>query len=532
MDRRSLLKAGAFGAAGLAASQWVAGCTAPTVPADQVVLPAPVDEFWDCGVLSGLHDHTSSVLWTRVAPGAAAAVDVRWEVASDPSFGTVVASGSGTASPDTDGTVKVLAQGLAPGSTYFYRFLADGRTSRTGRTRTPHAPGTSPERLRLAVASCQEWASGFWPAWRGIAAEDVDAVLHLGDYIYESGAYTPLTDVRRDPVGTAKDLAGYRLKYRLYRTDPSILDAHARHALVPIWDDHEFTNDYDRTFLVDQPERAAAAYRAWFEYQPVWPVDGTRTYRRLRWGQLADLTLLDTRQYRDDHPAGGQISILLTTGEPGSAVTVADRTLMGRAQRDWMFDGLRTAQSDGVRWKLVGNQVMLSPIRVLDLDEPATRALAPTLPKHAGIYFNADAWDGYQAERDLVTNFLADERVADVAFLTGDIHSFWQSDVVRDYDEDNSPVVAQEYVCGSISSRAADYLGPLADGLPSVLEGLRPGFRYADLQRRGYGVLECTAEGMQMQFRHADALYADAPVVDGASFTAVRGRPGASLRPG
>mgnify|MGYP006279155877 CR=1 FL=1 len=516
MDRRSLLKAGAFGAAGLAASQWLASCTMPSSPA---VFPTPVDPFFDCGVLSGLHDHTSTVLWTRVAPAAEASVDVDWEVADDPTFARIVARGTGVAAPERDGTVKVLAEGLAPGTTYWYRFRADGRTSRTGRTRTPLGPDVADGRVRLAVAACQNYPSGYYPAWRGIADEDVDAVVHLGDYIYESGGYVPLTDVRRDPVGPANDLASYRAKYRLYRTDPDLLDAHAAHALVPIWDDHEFQNDYDRTFIADDPVRAAAAYRAWFEYQPVWPTDGTRTYRRLRWGRLVDLTLLDTRQYRDEHPNGGKLSLALTTTEPANEVARVGRTILGDAQRSWVLDGLGAAQGDGVRWKLVGNQVMISPIRVLDLDEPLLRQADPGLTKHAGLYLNTDAWDGYQWERDLLTKFLHDEGVRDTAFLTGDIHSFWQSDVTRDFDEDFSPVVAQEFVCGSISSRAADFVGPIAEGVAVAASGLRPGFRYVDLQRRGYGVLDCTPERSVMQFRHVDALYPVSPTLDGSRFT-------------
>lgn len=516
MDRRSLLKAGAFGAAGLAASQWVAGCTMPTTPA---AFPVPPDPFFDCGVLSGIHDHTSAVLWTRVAPAATGGpVDVVWEVATDPTFAKVVSKGTGTASAETDGTVKVLAEGLAPGSTYFYRFVVDGRTSRTGRTKTPPTPGNEGGRVRLAVAACQNYPSGYYPAWRGIADEDVDAVVHLGDYIYESGGYVPLTDVRRDPVGPATDLATYRAKYRLYRTDPDILDAHARHAFLPIWDDHEFVNDYDRVTILEEPDRAAAAYRAWFEYQPVWPVDGTRNYRRVRWGNLVDLSLLDTRQYRDAHPNGGKLSLSLTVDGPATEVAAVDRTILGEAQRRWLLDGLGAAQDDGVAWKLVGNQVMISPIRILDLDEPVVREAKPDLTKHAGLYLNTDAWDGYQWERDLLTKFLFDEGVRNTAFLTGDIHSFWQSDVVRDYDEDYSPVVAQEFVCGSVSSRAADFLGALADGVSTAALGLRPGFRYCDLVRRGYGVVDCTADGSVVQYRHTDALYPVAPMVDGSRF--------------
>jgi len=534
VDRRSLLKAGAIGAAGLASTQWLAAC-APAMPgtSPNPVAPLPVDPFYDCGVLSGIHDHTSSVLWTRVAPAATGGpVDVAWEVATDSQFSRVVARGTGVASESTDGCVKVLAEGLAPGTIHYYRFRTDGRISRTGRTKTPFAPNTPGGHVRLAVASCQNYPSGYFPAWRGIAREDVDAVIHLGDYIYESGGYVPLTDVRKDFVGPATDLATYRAKYRMYRTDPDLLDAHAAHALVPIWDDHEFVNDYDRVTILDDPARAAAAYQAWFEYQPVWPIEGTQIYRRARWGRLVDLTLLDTRQYRDAHPNGGKLSLALTTTAPADEVARVGRTLLGDAQRSWVLDGLGAAQDDGVSWKLIGNQVMVSPLRLLDIDEPALRALQPGLTKHAGIYLNTDAWDGYQAERDQLTNFLYNERISNTGFLTGDIHSFWQSDVVRDYDEDFSPVVAQEFVCGSISSRAADFLGSLADSVSQAATTLRPSFRYVDLARRGYGLLDCTPERTVMQFRHVDALYSESSTVNGSRFTWNSGSTAPVLQPG
>jgi alkaline phosphatase D len=499
MDRRTVLRGGLVGVGSVATSAlW--GCT--PAPAD----PVPTGPF-DCGVASGVHSDSAVVLWTRFAPASAGAVDLDWQVATDPAFSEVVASGTALSSAATDGCVKVLAGGLAPGTRYWYRFAVDGTVSPVGRTRTPPAPGQFAPAATFAVASCQDYRSGFYPAWRAIAAEDLDAVIHLGDYIYESGGSSPF-DLRADTVGAATDLAGYRAKYRLYRGDPDLQAAHAAHPFAAVWDDHEFVNDYHRLTLLERPERAQAAYRAWWEYQPVWPIAGDRIHRRARWGDLVDLSLIDTRQYRDPQPmepGGGSPRFGATTEQPIRVVHDADRTILGAGQRQWLLDGFSAAQDDGVTWKLVGNQVMFSPLRLVDLDEPAVRALAPDLPRHAGVYINFDDWDGYQWERDVITNHLHDQGVSNVGFLTGDIHSFWQSRVRRDFDEDYSPVVAQEFVCGSISSRGVDFAGDLAPELAQAVKGTRPGFRFVDLVHRGYGHVTCTPEHAAVEFRRVDA---------------------------
>ena len=386
-----------------------------------------------------------------------------------------------------------------------------------GSDQNPASGGCGGLVRRFAVASCQSWSAGFYPAWRAIAAEDLDAVIFLGDYIYESdgGGSGPLI-VRADTVGRAEDLASYRAKYRMYRSDPDLRAAHAAHPFAPVWDDHEFVNDCNRLTLLEQPERAAAAYRTWFEYQPVWRIQGDRIHRRLRWGDLVDLALIDTRQYRDPPPVGPDgrpIRLGVTSDGPASQVNTVGRTILGDAQRDWFLDGFGEAQADSVTWKLVANQVMVSPIRILDLDEPSLRALRPDLPAHAGVYANFDDWSGYMWERDTVTQRLRSDGIENVGFLTGDIHSFWQSRVQADFDEFGSPAVAQEFVCGSVSSRGVDYAGDLATAIGDGARQLRPGFRHVDLVRRGFGVLECTPDAAAVEFRTVDAVVAnrDAP---------------------
>lgn len=494
-----MLRGSIVGAGGIAAAHLI-GCSPP---------PAPTPDLgpFDCGVASGVHGPGSMVLWTRFAPAASSATELSWVVATDVAMVNVAASGTVSAGPDTDGCAKVLVEGLEPGATFWYRFGVDGATSPVGRTRTLPGSDADVASVRLGVASCQNFGAGFYPAWRAIADADLDAVVFLGDYIYESDATSPL-DVRRDPI-EATDLASYRAKYRLYRSDPDLRAAHAAHPFAPIWDDHEVENDYNRSTLIEQPERVAAAYRAWFEYQPVMRTDGDRIHRGVRWGRLLDLSLLDTRQFRDPQPhlpGGRTLMVASTLVQPGREAHRAGRTILGTPQREWLLERWGAAQQDGVTWKLVGNQVMFSPVRLVDLDEPALRDLDPGLPRNAGVYANFDDWTGYMDERNRLTAFLRDESIAGVGFLTGDIHAFFQSAVVEDYDDESSPTVAQEFVCGSVSSRGVDYAGDIARQLANGTRTLRPAFRHADLERRGFGMVDCTPLQTTVGFHTVDAL--------------------------
>ena len=498
MDRRDFLRAGA-GTVGLAA---LGGLGVACTP-DGGPVPTSV---WSAGIASGLHSSTEVVLWTRVEPLLAPTVtSVAWEVASDSAFTDVVANGTAPVSPASDNTVKVLVGGLSPDQSYWYRFDTGTDSSPVGRARTLPAPGSSPERLRLAVGSCQSFASGFYGAWRDIAAQDLDAVLFLGDYIYESVAIQLLRRVRDEPTETAETLQTYRNRYRWYRADPDLQAGHAAHPLVPIWDDHEIMNDYDRTVFLTDPVRAAAAYQVWFEYMPVWPMDGTRIHRSLRWGDLGELFCLDTRQYRDPNPSEPILGILgLSAMIP--ELQAPGRTILGVDQRQWLLDGLDTAQSEGVRWKLIGNQVMIAPIRIQDLDTPELRELDPNLVEHAGLYLTTDSWDGFGWEREQVLGHIGTSGIADVAFLTGDVHAFFAAPVQPDFDDPASPSVAYEYTCGSISSPSGLIEGALAGGGASFPTS--PGFDYAELRFNGYGLVECTASQMTVTYHQLDSTLA------------------------
>jgi alkaline phosphatase D len=505
MDRRDFLRAGA-GTVGLAA---LGGLTAACTPAD-----VPSTGVWSAGIASGLHSPSEVVLWTRVDPQfAPSATSVQWQVAADESFSNVVASGDAPVSLASDNCVKVLVGGLGADRSYWYRFRTGTDVSPTGRARTLPDPSSSPTRLNLGVGSCQSFASGFYGAWRDIAAQDLDAVLFLGDYIYESVAIQLQRRVRDEMVETADSVDTYRRKYRWYRSDPDIQAAHAAHPLVPVWDDHEVENDWDRTVLLSEPARCQAAFQVWFEYMPVWPIDGSRIYRSMRWGNLGEIFCLDLRQYRDPNPAGGLLGPLglnLMTPE----LAAEGRTILGSTQREWLFDGLSASQSADVRWKLIGNQVMIAPIRLKDLDTPELRAVDPSLPKHAGLYLFSDSWDGFIWERDQLLGHIHDAGVKDVAFLTGDVHSFWAAPLQTDYDDPTSPRVAYEYTAGSITSPSGLVEDAIAGGGPSI--PTEPAFDYIELRYNGWGMVECTPDEMNVTFRQLDptlAVYTAEPKV-------------------
>ena len=511
VDRRNFLLAGG-GAAGAVALGALSGCAPPTP-----VLPG----VFSLGVSSGLHSPTEAVLWTRVElANSPSTTSLDWEVATSPTFSSVVATGSAPVSAASDGCVKVLVGSLQPDMSYWFRFTGGGETSVVGRARTMPLPTSSPTSLKLAFCSCQSFASGYYGAWRGIAEADVDAVLFLGDYIYESIAIQLLRKVRDEPTNDIDTLAEYRSKYRLYRGDADLQAAHAAHPLVPIWDDHEIVNDYDKLVFTEDPVRAAAAYQAWFEYMPVWPTNGTQIYRDLRWGDLADLFLLDGRQYRDENIGTSLLGLLGLSVMTGD-LQATGRSLLGATQRQWLLDGLDAAQADGVRWKLIGNPVMIAPIRLVDLDTPDGRVLDPTLPKHAGLYLGTDSWDGFGWERDVVLSHLSTAGIADVSFLTGDQHTFMATGLTTDFDDPAAPMVAYEYTGGSITSPSGITENSLAGGLAGFTTS--PPFDYMEIRRNGFGLVEATPSEMTVTFHELTPLWPSATPTPKVRFTASPG---------
>lgn len=466
------------------------------------------------GVASGDPLPDGILLWTRVTPapgavpgsGAGPDVQVRWEIAEDKAFSRIVASGSTTASAASDHTVKADVRGLRPRTAYWYRFTSGAAVSPAGRTRTAPATGTSPAGVRFGVVSCANWESGYFSAYRHLAARaDLDAVLHLGDYIYEygAGAYPEAEyGVRRhEPAHEILTLADYRTRHATYKTDADLQALHAAHPVIAIWDDHEIANDtwsggaenHDPATEGDFAARAAAARQAYFEWMPVRTSTEGTVYRRLRFGTLADLHLLDLRTFRSQQAKTGS-----------GAVDDPERTLTGRAQLDWLKAGLAGSQAT---WKLVGTSVMISPVAFGSLPAHLLEPLAELLglPK-GGLAVNVDQWDGYTDDRRELLGHLTDRGVRNTVFLTGDIHMAWANDVpvtAATYPWSKSAGV--EFVVTSVTSdNIDDLLHVPADTASLVAEtavkAANRHVKWLDMDSHGYGVLDVTAERSQMDY--------------------------------
>ncbi|MFI1795944.1 alkaline phosphatase D family protein [Streptomyces sp. NPDC020379] len=466
------------------------------------------------GVASGDPLPDGILLWTRVTPtpdavpgsGLGPAVEVGWEVAEDESFARVVARGTATATAASDHTVKADVRGLRPATAYWFRFAVDGIRSPAARTRTAPAHDAATPGLRFGVVSCANWESGWFSAYRHLAARrDLDAVLHLGDYIYEykSGEYPAAKYVVRPhrPTHEIVTLADYRTRHGHYKTDTDLQALHHTHPIIAIWDDHEFADDAWSGGAVnhtpgtegDWAQRVAAAKQAYFEWMPVRPsVEGT-TYRRLRFGKLADLHLLDLRSFRSQQVKAGS-----------GAVDDANRTLTGRAQLDWLKSGL--ASSD-TTWRLVGNPVMMAPVAFgalpAHLLEPIAKLLG--LPT-GGIAVNPDQWDGYTHDRRELLDHLSDHAVRNTVFLTGDIHMAWANDVPKQAATyPLSASLATEFVVTSVTADNFDetlHVLPHTVSLPAAgaIRAANRHVKWVDMDSHGYGVLDVTAERAQMDY--------------------------------
>ncbi|MGP3951091.1 alkaline phosphatase D family protein [Streptomyces sp. 7N604] len=466
------------------------------------------------GVASGDPLPDGVLLWTRVTPspeavpgsGKGPEVTVDWQIAEDKSFSKVVASGATSARAASDHTVKVDVRGLRPATPYFFRFTAGGVQSPVGRTRTTPAHDDTAHAIRFGVVSCANWESGWFSAYRHLAARtDLDAVLHLGDYIYEyaAGEYPAQKYVVRphSPAHEITGLADYRVRHATYKTDPDLQALHAAHPVVAIWDDHEFANDawsggaenHTEGAEGEWAQRVAVAKQAYFEWLPVRTSTEGTTYRRLRFGKLADLHLLDLRSFRSQQSTVGN-----------GDVDDPDRTITGRAQLDWLKSGLSSSDAS---WKLVGTSVMISPVAFgsvpAHLLEPLAELLG--LPKE-GLAVNVDQWDGYTDDRRELLAHLRDGGLTNTVFLTGDIHMAWANDVpVKAATYPFSPSAATEFVVTSVTSDNLDDIlhVPPQSVSPAAVAAIKAANRHVkwlDMDSHGYGVLDVTAERAQMDY--------------------------------
>ena len=467
------------------------------------------------GVASGSPLHDSVVLWTRLLPAdinslGTESVTVRWELAHDEQFKRVAHSGQAQATAQLGHSAHVEVGGLEPDRWYFYRFMLGGSNdgvgndwvSPTGRTRTLPAPDAPASSLRLAYASCQRWEHGHYSAWRHMQAEQLDLVLFLGDYIYEyAGAQNA---VRPVTGGFTVSLADYRARYALHKSDAALQGAHAMCPWLVTWDDHEVQNDYATLQagtggpeVADFAARRDAAYQAYYEHMPLRAsvltralqstVSGSemRIYNQVRFGKLANLYLLDNRQYRDPPVCtqGGKLGSSTVKVEDCKAWSDPARSQLGMVQERWLDDAFSRADtSKNAGWNVLGQQSLLG------------RRDFETGP---GTTMWNDGWDGYSAARNRLTGSMQKNRLSNAVVLGGDVHENWVGHVKTDYDKPGSESVGVEFCGTSITSRA------FPGGHEKIPEYLaeNPHFVFADAKAKGYGVAHFTPDKLTTTLR-------------------------------
>jgi len=447
------------------------------------------------GVASGDPLPDRVIIWTHVAPnGMDSTVNVTWEMAEDPNFVSIYKTGDVVTSGKRDFTVKVDVDALKPGQTYYYRFKAFDKTSIIGRTKT--ASIAESDSLKFAVVSCSNWEWGYFNAYDKIADRpSLDAVIHLGDYIYEysTGRYGDTTIGRINvPPHEIVTLDDYRIRYALYRTDRGLMRAHQLHPFITIWDDHEVANNsYTEGAQNHQKEegdylaRKAAAKKAYYEWLPI--RENNLHYRSFSFGSLADVIMLDER-------LEGRTKPVDSLSDP--TYKSEERHMLGTAQLSWLENNLKSSVAT---WKIIGNQVMISEV---DLS-PAY----PNMPR------NLDSWDGYPAERQSIKDFIINQKINDVIFLTGDTHASWAIEAATDFAKTYNPKTSKgafaiELGTTSISS-ANDNEYHSTDTVKMMEQSLRklnPHVKYLNARDHGYLLLTLTAKKSKAEWFYVETL--------------------------
>lgn len=474
------------------------------------------DNPFSLGVASGDPLPDGFVIWTRLAPKPLEGggmpdenVAVAWEVAEDEKMSKVVRKGTTTAVPGWAHSVHVEVDGLSPDRWYFYRFKAGKEVSPTGRSRTAPKSDATPEKLNFAFASCQHYEQGLYTAYDHMLKEDVDLVIHLGDYIYE---YAGRENLVRKHVGPEiEKLVDYRNRHAQYKTDASLQAMHAAAPWLVTWDDHELDNNCandvseERGVLPkDYLRRRANAYKAYYEHMPLRRAGlpkgpDMKLYRRVPFGKLAEFFVLDTRQYRTDQPCGDG------NKPPCKEVYDPKATLLGDKQEKWLTDGL--AKSSGA-WNVLAQQVMMARV-----DRAAGERVA----------YSMDQWPGYEVNRRRMLKFFHDRKIKNPVVLAGDIHSNWANNLIADFDDLDSKTVATEFVGTSISS------GGNGAQRPRNLEKTLSENPFVKFHNAERGYVRCTVTPGQWKADYRMVEYVTrpgSPIHTRASFVVEDGQPG------
>ena len=439
------------------------------------------------GVASGDPLTDRVIIWTRVTPeDSILSIEVQWLVSSDASFATIVASDTIETTPEKDYTIKVDVVGLEPGKTYYYQFSAFGKKSITGRTKT--LPNSNVDSLKFAVVSCSNWEFGYFNAYSRIAEKEVDAVLHLGDYIYEyaTGRYGDTTIGRFNlPKYEIVTLQDYRTRHAQYRLDEGLRKVSQQHPFITIWDDHEFANNvYKQGAQNHQPEiegdfikRRDAARQVYYEWLPI--RESNKLYRSFTYGNLAQLTMLDERIEGREMP-------------PDTITKASDaRTMLGEEQLKWFEKELSSTPT----WKVVGNQVLFSDVLL--------STVYPGMPR------NLDSWDGYQAEKKKIKEHILQNKIDNVVFLTGDTHASWAIEVATDINKSYKPF-AVEFGTTSVSSANDDeyHSSDTVKMMEAALLKSNPHIKYINDRDHGYMLLTLYKDKAKAEWYHVETLRA------------------------
>ena len=480
---------------------------------DDPAPPTPPSGTFGHGVASGDPLSDRVMLWTRVTPASAGTIAVDCVVASDASLTNIVARASLTTDATRDYTVKTDVAGLQPNTTYYYRFAVAGAQSPIGRTRT--LPSGTATRLRIAVVSCASLAHGFFNAYRRVAERaDLDLVVHLGDYIYEYGNGQFGNARAYEPAVETVTLTDYRTRHAQYKRESDLQELHRQHPMIAIWDDHEVADNSNVNGAANHTEgaegawtaRVAAALQAYHEWMPVRVVDAgnlRKNNRSFAYGNLVDLLMLEER-YVARSPQlqtnTGTIGIFTQSG----AFADPSRQVLGTEQEDWLSTRLRASTA---KWKFVGQGVMFAQLKV----QPESNA------NGGGRFVNTDQWDGYQPARDRVYDVLkgtaASPPVGNVVVLSGDAHSSWAADLTQDPNNPDITTGGYNPATGA-GSRAVEFIStsvtspPIVDtGLAdSALKAINPHFKYVELTRRGYMLLDADATRVVSEWWYVDTI--------------------------